>query len=80
MLMTAARPAFRPLTPKEYTAPLHAQSLRLRDLLQSAKRVPEWGSNQINVFMSAGVDPPTIETHARESNTVALEQRASESP
>jgi DNA processing protein len=31
--------------------------MRLRDMLQSAKRTSEWDGDQINVFLSAGLDP-----------------------
>src|SRR5205085_2676223 len=43
--------------PGGYAAPTQVQSARLRDLLQSAKRVPEWDGNQLTLFMSAGIDP-----------------------
>lgn len=59
MLMTPARSvsAANRRTGPAYTAPTQVRSIRLRDLLQSAKRVAEWDSNQIDLFMSAGLDP-----------------------
>jgi DNA processing protein len=56
MLMTPTRSA-NPAHRTTYTPPPEVQSARLRDVLQAAKRVAEWDSNQVNLLMSAGLDP-----------------------
>src|SRR5258708_17033936 len=58
MLMTSARSASQAdRGTGGYTAPTQIRSVRLRDMLQSAKRTSEWDGDQINVFLSAGLDP-----------------------
>src|ERR1700722_627428 len=58
MLMSPSRSAnSAPGRAEAYHAPTEIRSMRLRELLQSAKRVSEWDANKLNHFMSAGLDP-----------------------
>jgi len=57
MLMTPSRSAGPAHRAEPYHAPTQIRSTRLRELLQSAQRVPEWDANKLNDFMSAGLDP-----------------------
>jgi DNA processing protein len=56
--MTSIRAARRPRQRAEgYTPPPQINSARLRDLLQTARRVPQWGADELSLFMAASIDP-----------------------
>ena len=61
MLMTPAQAAL-PVTPNtgRYSPPAQSQSVGLRQLLQSVKRGPMWGTRQLDIFKLDASEPEDL--------------------